>query len=259
MRKRAFEDSWGGRAEHGFRYFDYSVKKNRLTIYITVKDYSDWGGVSAPQADYEKHKTYLLNGERISPELLYEYIIKAANDLNETYLLPASPEDLFGGKRGVMFCITGNKIMRFAHVFTSLGIIGLISFLTFVMIKYVPTCFPNQREALVVCGIMIACEAVLLWLITLLLHMAFDKTFIEGQQIVVRAFYGKKWEYDLSDINKWSVTKQHFRTYWDKVITIHVGKKYLDFNRLYHTNFDVLWDYLESHCPQKQVDIINHW
>ena len=37
MRKRVFEDSWGGRAEHGFRYFDYSVKKNRLDC--MKKDY----------------------------------------------------------------------------------------------------------------------------------------------------------------------------------------------------------------------------
>ena len=99
MRKRAFEDSWGGRGEHGFRYFDYRIFGNRITIYIKVKDYNDWSGASVLQADYEKHKTYSLNGKITNPELLYEYIIKAANDLQETFLLPASPEDLFWDKR----------------------------------------------------------------------------------------------------------------------------------------------------------------
>ncbi|WP_026653040.1 hypothetical protein [Butyrivibrio proteoclasticus] len=158
-----------------------------------------------------------------------------------------------------MFCITGNKIMRFTHIFISLCMVGVMSFLVFVMIKFVPTCFPSKREALVVYGIGVACGLVSISLNNLLIHMAFDKTNIDGNQIVVRTFYGKQWEYDLSDISKWSIARKHFRTYWDNVITVHVGKKYLDFNQLYHTNFDEFWDYLEKHCPEKQVDIINHW
>ncbi|SCY11089.1 hypothetical protein SAMN02910451_01395 [Butyrivibrio hungatei] len=36
MRKRVYEKSWGGRGEHGFRYFDYERSNDELTIYITV-------------------------------------------------------------------------------------------------------------------------------------------------------------------------------------------------------------------------------
>ena len=158
-----------------------------------------------------------------------------------------------------MFCITGNKIMRFTYVFLSLCFIGVMSFLVFVMIKFVPTCFPSKREALVVYGIGIASGLVSFSFIDMLIHMVFDKTYIDRNQIVVRTFYGKQWEYDLADINKWSISRQHFRNYWDNVITVHVGKKYFDFNQLDHTNFDKLRDYLEKHCPEKRVGMITHW
>ena len=158
-----------------------------------------------------------------------------------------------------MFCITGNKIMRFTYVFLSLCCIGVMSFVAFAMIKFVPTCFPSKREALVVYGIGIASGLVSVSFIDMLIHMVFDKTYIDGNQIVVRTFYGKQWEYNVSDINKWSITRKHFRTYWDNVITVHIGKKYLDFHQLNHTKFVELWVYLEKHCPEKQVDIINHW
>ena len=98
MRKRVFENSWGGRGEHGFRYFDYAVSGDKIAVYISFKDYNDWGGASVPQAEYEKHKTYPLDGRKVTKELLYEYIIMAAKDMGQSDHLPESPDELFGRK-----------------------------------------------------------------------------------------------------------------------------------------------------------------
>jgi len=81
MRKRVYEKSWGGRGEHGFRYFDYERSNDELTIYITVKD-------------YEKQMTFPINGVSFTKDFVFECIIKAGNELNETYLLPKSVDEL---------------------------------------------------------------------------------------------------------------------------------------------------------------------
>lgn len=94
MRKRVYEKSWGGRGEHGFRYFDYERSNDELTIYITVKDYNDWGQSSSIQKDYEKQMAFPINGVSFTKDFVFECIIKAGNELNETYLLPKSADEL---------------------------------------------------------------------------------------------------------------------------------------------------------------------
>lgn len=94
MKKRVFENSWGGHGEHGFRYYDYSVSQNSITIYITVKDFNDWGGKSTFQSNYVKEISFPINNHEITKEFLFDCIIKAGKELNETYLLPKVPGDL---------------------------------------------------------------------------------------------------------------------------------------------------------------------
>lgn len=94
MRKRVYEKSWGGRGEHGFRYIDYKVAFGEVTIYLISKDYDDWGGSSNLIADREKKMTFPLAGRSITKEFLYECIQAAGEKLNDTYLLPTSPDEL---------------------------------------------------------------------------------------------------------------------------------------------------------------------
>ena len=94
MKKRVLEKSWGGRGEHGFRYFDYERKGNNLIIYITVKDYDDWEGKSVLQDDKVKHMAFPIDGRKITREFVYECILTAGKELREEYLLPESPDEL---------------------------------------------------------------------------------------------------------------------------------------------------------------------
>lgn len=93
MRTRVYQNSWGGRAEHGFRFIEIEEWEHSITIYIVVKDYCDWGGKSQIEADYEQCLT-IPTQEPLTRELLFEYIIEAGKILDETYLLPKSVDEL---------------------------------------------------------------------------------------------------------------------------------------------------------------------
>ena len=94
MKQRIYEKSWAGQGEHGFRYIDYKHTLNKLTIYITVKDYNDWGSTSKLQADYVKEMTFPADGVILDKQYVFECILKAGQELKETYLLPKSPDEL---------------------------------------------------------------------------------------------------------------------------------------------------------------------
>ena len=94
MRQRVWGKSWGGRAEHGFRYFDVEITKSSLTVYLTVKDYTDWGGYSQAVAEYEKSLSFRIRHGRVTKDFLLECIKRTGEAFKETYLLPQTVDEL---------------------------------------------------------------------------------------------------------------------------------------------------------------------
>ena len=95
MGRKVYEESWGGRGEHGSSRIEYKVSTDEITVSFIVKEYNDWGRESQVQADYVKEKSYPLEGKMATRDFVYECIRRAAKDLRIYSGLPDSPQKLF--------------------------------------------------------------------------------------------------------------------------------------------------------------------
>ena len=157
------------------------------------------------------------------------------------------------------FSVTGTKIMRILYIIIWLSVAGLIGYGNYLLLKVYPESGIEKSDLMLAYGISIGSDIVTILFGLYLLHMVFDIVYVDGRQIVNKRLFRKAKRYDVDDINRWSSTFNHIRTYWTKVITIHIGKEYIDITCDVHSNFDEMGKYLWKYCPKKRVAMITHW
>lgn len=157
------------------------------------------------------------------------------------------------------FSVTGKKNARVFYIILMLGVFCLVGFGNYLLLEVYPESGIGRKDIIIAYAVCIVCDIVAVLFSLLLLHMVFDVVYIDGRQIILKRLFRKEKEYDVNDVNRWCATLNRARTYWTSAITIHIGKEYIDINHTIHSNIGEMGKYLDEHCPEKKVDIINHW
>ncbi|WP_026653043.1 hypothetical protein [Butyrivibrio proteoclasticus] len=154
------------------------------------------------------------------------------------------------------FKVTGSKAARIFYTLLAVGLLGYIFFDVYVMVRVLPDLRFDRQFTILTYSVGVISGFVLAVFDIYILHRVFDEITVYKRQIVVKRLFRKEIEFDKEDIKKWCITMNHVRYYWTSVITISIGRKYVDLDYRVHENFDEMEKYLEKYCPEKRVDSI---
>lgn len=157
------------------------------------------------------------------------------------------------------FKVTGSKAARIFYTILVVGFFVYFFLDLYLMVRVLPGLHFDRQFTILTYSVGVIAAIGFPMFSIYILHRVFDVVTVDKRQIVVKRLFRKEIEFDKEDIKKWCITMNHVRYYWTSVITISIGKKYVDLDYRVHENFDEMEKYLEKYCPEKRVNSIVHW